>query len=129
MQRRRTCGGPGAAFVHPERSQVLADRVLSTAKGSPRGRCELAVLDRSGRHVHRHRGAAAGWAPGDAQIAVGNPAQYRDAAVAGIRALLGLFMTSPFPPRRPSRCVHYFWGTSGCVVSVVCGGVVVPSIA
>jgi hypothetical protein len=25
--------------------------------------------------------------------------------------------------------VHYFWGTSGCVVSVVCGGDVVPSIA
>ncbi len=25
--------------------------------------------------------------------------------------------------------VHYFWETSGCVVSVVCGGDVVPSIA
>ena len=44
-----------------------------TMKGSPGGWCGVAVLGRPGRHVHRHRGAPAGWAPADAQAAVGEP--------------------------------------------------------
>jgi hypothetical protein len=50
----------------------------------------LAVLDRSRRHLHRHRGQAAGWRPLDPQTAVGNPERYRDAAIQGIRDVLGL---------------------------------------
>ena len=61
----------------------------------------LAVLDRPRRHLHRHRRRAPRRPPGHrSSCCRENPEQYRDAAVEGIRRLLGLRAGEPVTPER-----------------------------
>ena len=68
-------------------------------KKQPTPRSTLAVLDRPRRHLHRHRRASGRTARlVTHKLLSENPEQYRDAAVAGIRHLLGLKAGEPVTP-------------------------------
>ncbi len=58
----------------------------------------LAVLDRPRRHLHRHRRPRPGRPLSAHKLLSENPERYRDAAVAGIRGVLGLAPGAPIPP-------------------------------
>ena len=60
----------------------------------------LAVLDRPRRHVHRHRRAPPDGSLVTHKLLSENPEQYRDAAIAGIRQLLGVAAGAPIPVER-----------------------------
>ena len=69
----------------------------------------MGLLDRPRRHLHRRGGARAGRHAHRAQAAVGEPGAYRDAAVQGIRDLLGLASrrANPAGPRRRGEDGHH----------------------
>ena len=60
----------------------------------------LGLLDRPGRHLHRHRGARPGGRLHRAKLLSENPEQYADAALHGIRGFLGLGAGAAIPAAR-----------------------------
>ena len=84
-RKRAACAGAGRGGLAPQ--EMAAERDDRT----------LAILDRPRRHVHRHRRPPARRRARHAQAAVGEPGAVRDAAVQGIRELLGVAPTQPIP--------------------------------
>ena len=86
--------GPGGEAGHGRCIGLASDR----SRWESHDCCALGILDRPRRHVHRHRRAATGRPPGDAQAAVGQPgALRRRGRRRASGALLGVGADEPIP--------------------------------